>query len=257
MRDPYFQSKALSKSAIDLILECPAYYKAWLEDVEDREETKALAFGGMFHTLTLEPEKFASEFAVTDLNLATKPGKEWKASLPDGVTIAKNNDYEAALMMADAVREHPQAKFLFRNYVAEEAIYWTRPDGIKCKAKPDMVSTVQGIRYCVDLKSTESANPKDISKTIANYHYYRQAAWYLDGLAVLGQPCDGFIFIFVEKSYPHLVTMCLLDDVALAKGSKDCERAVETLKECNATGLYPCYTRDILTVSLPRWAMGE
>ena len=101
----YFASKALSKSAIDLLLECPAYYKAWFEDVDDRIETKPMAFGGMFHKLCLEPEQFASEFAVTDLNLAYKAGKDWKAALAPGVSIVKSDDYESALMMAEAVRE--------------------------------------------------------------------------------------------------------------------------------------------------------
>lgn len=33
----YFSNKALSKSAIDLLLECPALYKAWLEGVDDEQ----------------------------------------------------------------------------------------------------------------------------------------------------------------------------------------------------------------------------
>ena len=95
---------------------------------------------------------------------------------------------------------------------------------------------------------------RSISKSIANYYYYRQAPWYLDGLAAVGQPCEAFLFIFVEKSYPHLVTMCQLDEQALNKGREDCARAVEILTGCRKTNLYPCYTRNIETISLPTWA---
>lgn len=249
----YFSNKALSKSAIDKLLECPALYKAWLEGEDEEKTSAALAFGSLSHLLTLQPQEFDSQYAVTDLNLATKEGKAWKAALPDSIQIVKNDDYEKAQMMADAVRDHPQAKMLFQNYIAEEPIYWTF-DGVPCKAKPDIVAEVYGRRFIADLKTTESVNPEAIRKSIARWGYHRQAAWYLSGMEAVGRPCDAFIFIFVEKTYPYLVTMCQLDEDALAKGMEECLRAVSTLKECQASGTWPCYTREIITLGLPKWA---
>ena len=249
----YFANKSLSKSAIDKLLECPALYKAWLEGEDEEKTSAALAFGSLSHLLTLQPQEFDSQYAVTDLNLATKEGKAWKAALPEGIQIVKNDDYEKAQMMADAVRDHPQAKMLFQDYIAEEPIYWTF-DGVPCKAKPDIVAEVFGRRYIADLKTTESVNPEAIRKSIAKWGYHRQAAWYLSGMEAVGRPCDAFIFIFVEKTYPYLVTMCQLDEDALAKGMEECLRAVSTLKECQASGTWPCYTREIITLGLPKWA---
>ena len=249
----YFDNKALSKSAIDKLLECPALYKAWLEGEDEEKTSAALAFGSLSHLLTLQPQEFDSQYAVTDLNLATKEGKAWKAALPDGIQIVKNDDYEKAQMMADAVRDHPQARMLFQNYIAEEPIYWTF-DGVPCKAKPDIVDEVFGRRYIADLKTTESVNPEAIRKSIAKWGYHRQAAWYLAGMEAVGKPCDAFIFIFVEKTYPYLVTMCQLDEDALAKGMDECLKAISTLKECQASGTWPCYTREIITLGLPKWA---
>ena len=249
----YFANKSLSKSAIDKLLECPALYKAWLEGEDEEKTSAALAFGSLSHLLTLQPQEFCNQYAVTDLNLTTKEGKAWKASLPEGVQVVKHDDYEKAQMMADAVRDHPQAKMLFQNYIAEEPIYWTF-DGVPCKAKPDIVAEVFGRRYIADLKTTESVNPEAIRKSIAKWGYHRQAAWYLSGMEAVGRPCDAFIFIFVEKTYPYLVTMCQLDEEALAKGMEECLRAVSTLKECQASGTWPCYTREIITLGLPKWA---
>ena len=251
----YFANKSLSKSAIDLLLECPALYKAWLEDVEEQKVTSAMSFGSMFHMLCLEPEKFNSEYAVSDLSMATKEGKTWKSSLPEGVTVVKSADHETALYMADAVRDHPQAKFLFGNHESEKPVFWTRRDGIACKCKPDIISDVKGHLFLADLKTTESANPDAIQRSIAKYHYHRQAAWYLAGMEAIGRPCAAFVFIFVEKAYPHLVTMCQLDEAAIAQGMEECERAVSILKECRRNNIYPCYTREILTLSLPKWAV--
>lgn len=249
----YFANKSLSKSAIDKLLECPALYKAWLEGEDEEKTSAALAFGSMSHLLTLQPQEFDSQYAVTDLNLTTKEGKAWKAALPEGIQIVKNDDYEKAQMMADAVRDHPQAKMLFQKYIAEEPIYWTF-DGVPCKAKPDIVAEVYGRRFIADLKTTESVNPEAIRKSIAKWGYHRQAAWYLSGMEAVGKPCEAFIFIFVEKTYPYLVTMCQLDEDALAKGMEECLRAVSTLKECQASGTWPCYTREIITLGLPKWA---
>lgn len=251
----YFSRKDLSKSAIDLLLECPALYKAWLDGEEEDKDSEALKFGSLCHLLTLQPEEFNGQYAMTELSLATKEGKAWKASQPEGITIIKQADYDKAQLMAEAVREHPQARMLFSGeaYTPEQAIYWTL-DGVACKAKPDIVAEVHGRRYIADLKTTESVNPEAIQKSIAKWGYHRQAAWYLSGMEAIGKPCDAFIFIFVEKSFPHLVTMCQLDEAALAQGMSECLRAVETLKECQAANTWPCYTREIITIGMPKWA---
>ena len=109
----YFANKALSKSAIDKLLECPALYKAWLDGEEEEKDSAALRFGSLCHLLTLQPEEFGHEYAVCDLSMATKEGKAFKAALPDGVQIIKGDEYEKAQLMADAVRDHPQARMLF------------------------------------------------------------------------------------------------------------------------------------------------
>jgi hypothetical protein len=249
----YFASPALSKSRIDLLLECPALYKADLDGLGEQKDSAALRFGSMFHLLTLQPEFFDREYAIQELPLTTKAGKAWRDSLPDDIAVVKPEDYERALLMADAVREHPQAKFLFHDYEAEKSIEWTF-DGVDCKCKPDIIANVGGTRYLADLKTTDSVNPSEISRSIAKWHYYRQAAWYLLGMEQTGRPCDAFIFIFVSKTAPHLVTMCQLDDEALKLGLDECMQAVATLKQCRETGVYPCYTRDILTLGLPKWA---
>lgn len=251
----YFKSPALSKSRIDLLLECPALYKADLDGTAEPEETDALRFGSMAHTLTLEPAVFAEEYAVTDLNLTTKEGKAWKAALPEGVEVVKMDNYDKAQIMAEAVRSHPQAKMLFQKCEAEKPVYW-QEDGLPCKCKPDLISEVYGHRFLGDLKTTDSANPDSIRKSIEKYAYYRQAAWYLRGMEAVGKPCDAFIFIFIEKKFPHLVTMCQLSDEWLERGWDECCKAMNILRDCQRTGLYPCYTREILTLDMPKWAKG-
>lgn len=253
--EKYFADKSLSKSAIDLLLECPARYKAWLDGDEEEKDSDALRFGSMCHLLCLQPELFDSQYAMTDLNLATKEGKAWKASLPEGLEVVKGKDVEKAMYMADAVRSHWQVEHLFANpHVCEQAIFWTY-NGVPCKAKPDIVSVLpDGRRIIGDLKTTDSANPKHCERSIMKYGYYRQAAWYLSGMEFSGQPCDAFVFIFVEKTRPHLITCFEMSEDALKLGMRECDKAVTILKDCQEKNLWPCYTKDILTFELPEWA---
>ena len=253
----YFSNKSLSKSAIDLLLECPARYKAIMDgDVDEEKDSDALRFGSMCHLLVLEPELFETQYVSTDLNLATKEGKAFKEEvLQSGREIVKDKDYERALYMADAVRSHWQVEVLFNNpHVCEQPVYWTY-NSVPCKAKPDIVSVLpDGRRIIGDLKTTDSANPAHCEKSIMKYKYYRQAAWYLSGMEFSGQPCDAFVFIFVEKTRPHLITCYEMSPEALNLGMKECDKAVEILKDCQSKNLWPCYTRDILTFKLPDWA---
>lgn len=254
--DQYHSSRALSQTAIGYALDCLARYKAWYDGVLDERTTHALSFGSAAHTLLFEPHVFTDRYAVTDLNLATKAGREFKEALPDGVEIIKESDYEHALLMAEAVREHPQGRYLFQDYMAEQPLFWIQGD-IECKAKPDLVSQVQSLRICSDYKTTDSASISAIDSKMLRYGSHRQAAWYLDALALAGTPCDYFVFFFVEKTYPYIVTIREVDAATIVQGRRECAKAVALVSEAHRTGKFPCYSRDIVKYSLPAWAIQE
>lgn len=255
--DPYFMNKALSKSAIDKMLQCPAMYRAWELDEDEPLDTTALTFGKVFHTLVLEPEEFDKRYHVTDYALTTKDGKAAKAhALANDLEIIKSNDHEMALCMAEAARMDVQASVLLQDFDAESSIYWTEGD-IECKCKPDIIARVGDLTFCGDLKSCESANPIDIVKSMGKYNYHRQAAWYLRGLKASGIDCRAFIFIFVSKKAPHLVTCATLDEDAMQKGLADCLSAVQSLQDCRNKASWPCFTDNVLTLSLPKWSLQE
>lgn len=197
----YFASPALSKSRIDLLLDCPARYKADIDGDTEESDSEALRFGSMTHLLTLEREAFDNEYLVTDVSLATKEGKALKKDAESrGLEIIKEKDFEKAMNMAEAVWSHPQAAVFFNNqHVSEKAIYWEF-DGVMCKAKPDIVTMLPDGHVLVgDLKTTESASLDHITKSVAKWGYHRQAAWYLLGMEMIGMKADAFVFFFVEK----------------------------------------------------------
>ena len=67
----------------------------------------------------------------------------------------------------------------------------------------------------IDLKTTGegNSNPDKFIKSVANYLYHLQAAHYLE---VIG--AKRFVFIAVEKVFPHAISITELDEDALAEG---------------------------------------
>lgn len=252
----YHDLKYLSNSALGMLLDCPKRYKSWIDEDEDRKETDAMIFGSLFHMVLLESHKIAETYAITSLNLTTKEGKAWKEEQYNKIII-KQDIYEHALMMRDSVLDHPQAKLFFENFEAEKGFYFDCY-GEKYKIKVDALSIVQDIFWAVDVKTTEDASIESIQKSIAKYAYYRQDAWYLHNLKKHGIDCENrFVFIFVEKKYPYIVTVVMLDNEAIQKGRNECAKGLRLLRKCRKENNYPCYSRNIEIISLPKWALKE
>jgi hypothetical protein len=82
-----------------------------------------------------------------------------------------------------------------------------------------------------------------------------QAAHYLDGAAELDLlPEDAeFLFVFQDKNPPHLVTVVDLDERALRIGREQMRLAIEIFRDCTEADMWPSYSDDIETISLPAW----
>jgi hypothetical protein len=166
-------------------------------------------------------------------------------------------DHATAKAAADAVRAHPRAGALFAEGIAEQSLFWRDPlYGVWRRCRIDWRTTLpSGRPVVVDLKTCVSAEPSAIGKAVANYHYYQQHPYYLDGVKALGLAEDpAFLFVFVEKEAPHLVTVCELDEAAVEAGQRRNQAALALYAECVETDIWPSYTDDVTVVQLPRWA---
>jgi hypothetical protein len=169
-------------------------------------------------------------------------------------------DGEQVTAMAQAIRQHPIAGPLFApgTGTPEQSLYWTDPEtGVMCRVRPDWLKHPPDLTLCVDLKTTKDASPGGVSKAIADYGYHQQDAFYVDGIqAVLGLPAR-FVFVFVNKTPPYLITVRELSDADRAIGRAKNARALRIYAECERTGIWPDWTGDtpdIPYISLPTWA---
>jgi hypothetical protein len=120
-----------------------------------------------------------------------------------------------------------------------------------------MLNPAPGRRDVIlDYKTARSADPATFGRTVAEYGFHQQQAWYLDAARANGLVGDDAVFLFVvqEKTPPFLVSVIELDAVAARIGRERNARARAVYAECTQTGSWPGYAADVAVASLPRWA---
>ena len=107
----------------------------------------------------------------------------------------------------------------------------------------------------VDLKTTRDASPDGFAKSVAQYRYHVQAAFYSDGYkAAFGEAPRGFVFIAVETEPPYLVAVYVASETMTSRGRIEYQTDLDTFRECLATDTWPGYSSSPLTLDLPKWA---
>jgi exodeoxyribonuclease VIII len=109
-------------------------------------------------------------------------------------------------------------------------------------------------RLLVDLKTTEDASPRGFAKSIAQWRYQVQAAWYMDGVEqATGTRPEQFLFVCVEKKAPYAVAVYAADAEMIAAGAQTAARDLDVLATCKAANAWPGYSDQIEPISLPPW----
>ncbi len=257
----YHSGDGVSKSDLDLIHTCPEKYR-YKKDNPEEGKTPALIFGAMVHKLILEPAEFILEYAVEPVcDRRTKEGKELYSeylAVKGKREAVSAEDYEKALDMAKAVMANPKAAALLSGGETEKSYYWTdERTGILCKCRPDKVNK----GYIIDLKTTEDASPEGFSKSLNNYRYHVQAAWYLRGYeAVTGVKPEGFVFIAVEKKPPYSVAVYICNDLTADIGAEEADHDLDIYASCQASGCWYGYgggNNDVMSIDLPQWKLRQ
>lgn len=251
----YHASPAISKSGLDLIRKAPAIYR-WRQ-ANPTEQTPAMRLGTLTHTVVLEPDAFAHSVIARPegIDRRTSAGKaDWAAFEieADGKEIITVEEMAKLAAIQQAVHTHPAAaKALAGSPTIEQSIFWD-VDGIACRCRPDAV-TEKGV--IVDLKTTRDASQEGFAKSIAQYRYHVQAAFYSDGYkAAFGEAPRGFVFIAVETEPPYLVAVYVASEAMTQRGRIDYQTDLDTFRRCQESGTWPGYSDAPLTIDLPKWA---
>ena len=253
----YFAAEAVSNSDLKWISApyTPAHFRAYKDGMIEKEKTEAMKIGSLTHTCILEPEKMAGSFVVRpdDIDARTKAGKEWIAA-QTAETIIPQKQADMLARMVEAVWSHPEASALISGSDREKSLFAGDGD-LQLKGRIDCLTKSGNI--IADLKTCELADLASVEKSIFQYGYHRQAAYYLRIANRLGMAKSKFVFIFVEKTPPHCVAVYSLTEDALRIGELETATALRVLKSCTKSGVWPGRETGINLASLPAWAMKQ
>jgi hypothetical protein len=126
---------------------------------------------------------------------------------------------------------------------------------VPCRAKADWLRP-DGI---VDYKTAESASPAGLPRTVHNYGYYVQAAFYLRGFRATHPGVEPFFaFVTQEKDAPYLTLPFQLTERALAYGDRLCAEALRRYRDCSESDVWPGYEHSIEDlIDLPAYVRTE
>lgn len=240
----------LSSTDIRRLLRSPAHYRN-----PQKLESPALAFGSLAHAFVLEPHVAEARYRPrADVDGRTKEGKavrDWEASLAaqQGIQFVSRSDYDAAVSIASSVRTHLGASALIASGMAETAGILDGFYDVNVRIKPDYRTD----SYIIDLKTTTDARQDAFVRSVVNFGYEVQAAFYVD----VAQAIDGlkrdFYWVGVEKDAPYAVAVYKASDEMLERGRQQYIKAIDLYKECASLDLWPAYSQQVQTLELPGW----
>ena len=250
--DCYRSWDCVNNSSFGAMLKSPAHYQVAL--TTPREPTEALKFGTLAHAGKLEPMTIAARYVVMP-DFTQQLSKEYKnprnsgeykdrvaefKRVNDGKEIVQQEAFDRLLGILEALNRNERAReYLSADGPAEVSLVWEDPEtGLRCKGRIDKLDVE--LRSIADLKTT-CKPASDFQRSIAQYSYHRQAAFYTDGLRVLTGKEYEFCLVAVERHPPHGVRAAPLGWDSIVVGREEYRTALRRIAECRKTGEWPDY----------------
>lgn len=235
----YRQAEGVSRSDLwPIVSQTPEICKWNMENPEEKE-TKALLEGRAAHKLILEPDEFFDEFAVCpQCDRRTKEGKEIYAKFlteSEGKEVLPAESYEMIQEMAEAIKKNGIAMRFLQGQGAlhELSYFWEDPEtGEACKVRPDCISSVDGKKYIIDYKTTESCADGAFERSVRKYGYKFQSGMYREGVFQNTFEDYGFAFVAQEKKAPYAVRVYICNEDFIQEGYEQFRAAIAKYHWC-------------------------
>ena len=260
----YHARPELSSTDARLILESPAKYR-WKKDHPPLvEPSKKFDVGSAVHSKVLgtgyEAIPIPAEYLASNGAASTTAAKTFIAEVrAAGKIPLKLEEFEPINAQAESVLAHPAARQLFGQPAdAEVSVFATDPKtGVDVRARFDFLPNDFTLgapsRVSVDLKTARDASPRGFTKSIAEYSYDVQRAWYLDALKWTTGEDAEMVFCAVEKDAPYLVGVYQLPTIWVEMGKTKARRARQVFAEATANDVWPGYGDGVELLSPPTW----
>lgn len=251
----YLKIPAVNHSSLRRMAESPLHYRH-AKDQPASGATDAMRIGTALHVHMLERERFSDLVAVSPVfsgkgSVALRA--DWQA-LHEGMCVIDDSEHAQVLGMGRAISAHPEArKYAEKPGLREVVVVWIdEATGLKCKARCDKFFPTIGLG--VDIKTTRDASPEAFEKSIADYGYHTQLAFYAQGVRAATKSTAEFIIVAVENESPHGCAVYEVDPDAIAIGEAYCRHWLARVAECEKSGVWPGYSQEVMRIGLPVWA---
>lgn len=242
----YHAHKALGSTSIKTLSDTGISMSEVKVLLSTNEHKRTFDVGSLAHALILEGSLDRLVERVDVDAWRTSDAKQAKAeAYAAGKIPINNSEVESILQpverMADSVMSHRLASSLLTDFSPEVSAFWEQ-DGIPLKARFDAYRETHG--QIIDLKTTRSARPGDVRKSISDLGYYIQSQHYLNG----AQAVTGFIpdwkFVFVQNCEPYTVSVGSLEPEALRQAQARIDIALRRYQEAQSSGNWPGYEQE-------------
>jgi hypothetical protein len=155
------------------------------------KQTPSKIIGTSVHRLLLDgADLFKAEYVRgpygpddEDLSPGDKSAltKKAKSELKDGQELLSQEDYDFVCGCKQVLDADPDLHGCLDNGLSEVSIFWTRKDGVRCKARLDKLK-IKGIG---DIKTIANEKERPLDQAclldISTYRYDIPASWYMEG----------------------------------------------------------------------------
>lgn len=267
----YCEWDAINSSTLCVAEHSAQMMKASLDGLLDSDKQHQ-RFGRAVHCRLLEPERFKTDFLIakrcdTPLKSGANegqpcgkwgrvyiPGKDndshrWICGIhAKGSGAIEPSDYINEEQLAEiegvhaSVFSHPVVKLLRQHGGEEMSAIWDCA-GITAKARFDklILGKETAPDTIIDVKKTRlyKSTTTMWEKSVKEYQYHIQAAFYVDAVASLTGKTPTFLWLIVEDKPPHCCNVIQCNRDTLAVGRQDYKRHVATYHDCKLTGDWP------------------
>lgn len=250
-------------SALVQILRSPEHFKNYITP-GGFKETPTLRFGTALHCAVLEPERFSQEYIESQkFDRRTKEGKAQAEAFESscaGKLPIEVDDMQTIKAIIKKIEAHTQANGLRLRSVTEKSYFWVDEDtGIMCRIRCDMVAVDEDGRLIaiIDLKTTADASQEAFRRSMDDYGYDLQAAFYVDAVKVAVGREIPFYLLAVESGAPHGVALYRVGPKTIEVGRVKYRMGLQLLEWCRKNDSYPSYQPfcEEELIELPEWSL--
>jgi exodeoxyribonuclease VIII len=246
--DEYNAIPALRATELKVFARSAAHFKAY--QLKKREETESLRMGKLIHLRCLQPDVYKKHMVISPkFDRRTKDGKmaaaEFEAKLtPETIIVTEDEDKKLRDIRASFWEYLKHKRDIWDSITHVERAGVATVRGVPCKIKPDMFRFDESLllQQMWDLKSTQDASESAFIRSIYNFGYHLQAAFYaVVAEEITGFAFDKFTFLAIETEAPYAIREFELSETAMHHAKSVVYQKLEYFACCQAMDLWEAY----------------